>query len=666
MGKRTIIIICMMFLLAVFQTGCTKNDKRTQNFLGGYGQIENGAFADTYESPFFEDDVYIYYRNLKINKNTKKWINLCEKPGCTHGTADCIQYMHAGHVFPAEDKIYFADGKKLYTINTSGEKEYVAEFSKDCNGVSLADDVNIGSIQAVSENVIYVSCQQGSCFFNIETGDKLYVYTYEFCGDEGSIYYYDDGIQAVVKVDTRTLVSHNLMGTKGVYPRVIKDGKLYCDTDAGAVCCIDNAGNIELIKSSDKCNYTLISVYDDRLYYLESDSNQFTGEGTYCNLCSSMLDGSDEINKAAQGINPEMAMFAGDQKIFFLDTDYDGYGGIKSVSTFSFVDDSYNEYPSSISSDTDLTGENNSEMPEPNEDSETQDEKSFAIGSAFYASVKDELTGKDIYVKQDKEPFIIDGSENWTTFYTNVEVNGYPEEGYIYIFVMCDGKLQMSQVENEKMALISKVRYKNKKDMYVKLGFELGNSSPDNKIVIGFYLSDFEITDNYEEFSKYRETVTTKEFRYRLADGYSLDNGTVVEEESKYETDDVYTYEDQENRDTISGTIITAISDDIPIKRQKERWRVCLSDASKCKVILCADYGTYDIYAIVDDAVMPLSGEGSSIRCNITGDNEAVVFTTDMESVLWDGQPHKVKILVNDRQTGRLGISSAQIIEKRD
>lgn len=108
---RKYVMITVFLLLSLLCISCAENNnEESKNFMGGYGEITEGAYSDGYISAFFEDDVYIYFDMYKINKESGQFLGICEKSGCSHNTADCVEYQYRNRIFPGEDRIFYTSG----------------------------------------------------------------------------------------------------------------------------------------------------------------------------------------------------------------------------------------------------------------------------------------------------------------------------------------------------------------------------------------------------------------------------------------------------------------------------------------------------------------------------------------------------------------------------
>lgn len=663
---RKCFIIAMFCILMLSCSACREKNDDKKNLLGGYGEITQGAYANAYISTFFEDDVYIYFDNFKINKESCQPMNLCEAPGCRHDNPKCIEYKYENKIFPGNNKIYYIEGKTLYEINEEGDTEYIAAFDTDNNGIALTESVNIESVHPINDDVVFILCGEGSCLYNIKTNEKIYTTAYMCCGDDDVIYYYDTILEGIVKVDVKTMQTEFLENTKLIYPCFCANDKLYCNTETGIICSVDKSGNVEVCLADEGLRYILLGFRNDRMYYMTTDMDMVSGIYTSCDLYASLTDGTDSKKINTQNLKPDMSGFFGKDALYLLETGK--FGGVKSIYVYRFDAKTENTYLIEDNEDnvSDIvTSEEAVDISEANSE-EQLPKKSFAMATNFYAEVVDTLTGNKSQISQKTVPFKVDGNKLKTTFYYNVDVEGYPSEGYIYIFVMCDGILQKLSVDGNESALINRVEYKNKEDMYAEIEFLLENSSVNQEIIIGYYLSDSIITDDFDTFGEHNETISYTVFTYELENGYTLEDKMLPELYSEEEFNNVYTYEDGEKYEEIVETDIALISDSIPIKKQKERWSLQFGKSSSCYAVFHAQSGSYNMYFLVDDMPVPLFEEEECINCNITGDADTVVFDVDINEIINDEEKHNVKIMVYDKQTGNVKLYPAQIIQKED
>lgn len=662
---RKYFVIAMLFILILSSTACRENDVK-QNFLGGYGEITQGAYADAYVSVFFADDIYIYFDNYKINKESGQWLNLCESPGCRHETPECLEYKYRNRVFPGYDQIFYVEGKNLYEISNEGDTEYIAAFDTDSNGISLSDDVSIELVRPLGHDIVYIMCQEGSCIYNIQTKEKIYTATNMCCGNDNEIYYYDIELDGIVRADIETMQTEFLENTEGVYPCFCNEGKVYCNTGTGIICSIDQAGDTEVVLAEEGLRYSVLGMNDGRIYYLLTDVNIATGEYTNCELYSSLPDGAEREKIDVQNLKPDMNSFFGKDGFYLLESG--NFGGVKSVYAYSFDTKMGNTYlvengednlsdKVSIETNSDSNGSNSEEqMPK----------KSFAMATNFYAETADALTGNESLVAQKTIPFIIDGDTLKTTFSYNVEVQGYPSEGQIHIFVMCDGILQKLSVNGNEPSLINSCEYRNKEDMCAELEFTLGNSSDNQQIVIGYYLDDSIITDSLDTFSEYNEAISYTTFMYELENGYTLEKQYPPVIYSEKDFNDVYTYEEGESYEVMVNTDIALISDAIPIKRQQERWNLQIEKNSSCYAVFHSQSGSYNMYLLVDNVPVTILEGAEGIMCTINGEFDTVVLDIGIDEIVKDTEQHNVKIMVYNRQTGNVQLFPAQIVQAGD
>ncbi|MDE5873990.1 MAG: hypothetical protein K2H07_08785, partial [Lachnospiraceae bacterium] len=299
--------------------------------------------------------------------------------------------------------------------------------------------------------------------------------------------------------------------------------------------------------------------------------------------------------------------------------------------------------------------------------------KSFSMGGGFYSYSIDELTGNATLINQNNVPFKADGSKQKTIYQYYVELEGYPEEGEIYIFVMCNGIFQPLSVNGNEERLINSIPYKNKENMSAEIEFTIGNSSYANEVIIGTYLSDSIIENDFEEFSSHHEMVGSDKFIYKTEDGYGLAEKKKTEMDGNSVFRDVYTCEIGENEQNIEEIIdgwksenFAVISDSLPIGVQRERWNIVFDENTPCYGLFCGNRGRYDIYLLVDDKPVLFYGEEYCLTCNIISENDTVVFEMDINDIVDDDEKHLAKFLVYDYQTGMINLRQAQIIQKKD
>jgi len=656
----------MFFILILSCTACRENDDDKQNFLGGYGEITQGAYADAYISCFFEDDIYIYFNNYKINKESGQWMNLCDVPGCKHDNPKCVEYKYGNRIFPGYNHIFYTEGKKIFEINEEGDTEYIGTIDTDSNGIALAENVNIESVRPINESVVFISCGEGSCLYNIKTNKRVYTFTYMCCGNDNEIYYYDTVLEGIVRVDVQTMQTDLIENTNMVYPCFCINDKLYCNTETGAICSIDQVGNIEVCLAEESMKYTLLGMYSERIYYLLTDLDIVSGEYTICDLYSSLPDGTESEKIDTQNLEPNMSSFLGIDTLYLLETGK--FGGVKSVFAYGFASKTVNTYVIENNEDN-VSNIVNSEVPVDTTETDSEEivpKKSFAMATNFYTEVVDTLTGNESQIRQETMPFKADGNQLKTTFYYNVDAEGYPLEGYIYIFVMCDGILQPLSIDGNEKALVNMVKYRNKEEMYAEIEFTLENSSSNQEIVIGYYLSDSIITDDFDTFGDYNESISYTKFIYELKDGYTLEKKSLPEIQSEKEFEDIYTCEDKEKYADVVDTDIALISDSIPIKQQKERWSLQFEKDSSCYAVFHSQSGFYNMYLLIDNIPVPIYEGEECISCNISGEANTVVFDVDIDKFINDEEKHSVKIMVYDKQENNVKLYPAQIIQKKD
>lgn len=656
----------------VMLVACDKNaDKK--NFLGGYGDITQGAYKGSFSLGFFEDDTYIYFGGFKINKISGKVIGLCETPGCSHNSSECVEFVYKEKIFPGKDKIFYTEGTSLYELDDKGKKSLIAVFDTGSNGISLDQSVKIEGVMPVSDNVIYVSCQDGSCIYNLDTGEKVYAISYMVCGDDKNVYYYDNA-SGIFKVDTATMQSNAIADTKLMYPCCCINGVLYCNTDGGSVYSIDKDDNIDVFLTERNKKIILLGAAGEKLYYMYTDLDAITKQYSFCDLYSCNTDGEsrEKLNEAS--LNPNMQAFIRDKALYLLEMGQFEEG--KSVYLYNMDNKTWNTY---------VLGGNaggyiSVQVPQADEASEetSQEEipptiKSLSWGGGFYSYSIDELTGNATLINQNNVPFKADGSKQKTIYQYYVELEGYPEEGEIYIFVMCDGIFQPLSVNGNEERLINSIPYKNKENMSAEIEFTIGNSSYANEIIIGTYLSDSVIENDFEEFSNHNEMVGLNSFIYKTEDGYELAEKKKPEMDGNSVSRDVYTCEIGEDEQNIEEVIdgwksegFAVISDRLPIGVQQERWNIVFDENTPCYGLFCGNRGRYDIYLLVDDKPVLFYGEEYCLTCNIISENDTVVFEMDINDIVDDDEKHIAKFLVYDYQTGMINLRQAQIIQKKD
>lgn len=654
--------ILILFVLSSLFTSCVNKDKESKNFLGGYGEISPGAYSDLYYSAFFEDDVYIYYDIYKINKQSGQFAGLCENAGCAHNTANCLEYRYAGKVFPAGDKIFFAEGRELYYIDMNGKTTYIDKFETDENGVTLDDYIVIDKVCPINSRCIFVSCGNGSCIYNLDTKERLYISVRYFCGNDENIYYYDKDAECIFCLNTDSWGKKEIDNTRLIYPCAYSEGSLYCNTDTGVICCVDADYKIEVLLSDENVTYTLLGMNKDRLYYMCSDINLMTGDYTYCDIYSANADGANAEKLNVEGLLPDMSQscFFNDNNIYMLKKD--GFNIIETY-VYSISENKCEVYKNGLKTSEDYLypeGQKND-----TDEEETEPRASFTIVEDFYAETTDPLTGNKVTVSQKKEPFVVDGNRLRTTFYYNVDVEGnYPKEGVLNVFVMCDGIIQSSSIDGGEDKLINQVAYIDEEDMYAELEFELDNASPDSKIFICDYLSDSIITDDFTEFGNHYEMVSFRDFQYRLSDGYTLEYEMLKPVYSNRNFTEVYTPEENEKHDDIPE--IAAVSDTVPLEVQSERWNIEFEKNGKLYIIFHNRQGQYNLYVLVDDKPVMLNESNEDLLCDISGDYDSVVYETDVSNIISDNEKHTVKIISYDRSLGLVTMYHDQIIQVKD
>lgn len=655
----------LLITVLVFSCVACKRNSDSKNFLGGYGEITQGAYTNSYISAFFEDDIYIYFDNYKINKQSGQWMNLCDLPGCMHDNPECPAYKYRNKIFPGYGRIFYIEERKLYELTEDGDTTYIASFDTDSHGIFLSENINIECVKPLNRNVVYIMCQGGSCLYNTQTDDKIYTSAYMCCADDKNIYYYDTDLNGILQVNSDTMQSQFLENTERIYPCFCSDDKLYCNTETGIICRIDRMGNIEVCLAEEGMRYTLLGIHNGRLYYLLADTDILSGEYTSCDLYSSMPDGTVPEKIDAQNLKPDMSSFFCEDALYLLDTGK--FGGIKSFFTYNFNTKTgntyileHNENNESDILNTEVTAAANANP------GEMQPKKSFAMATNFYTEVTDTLTGNKSRISQKTVPFKADGSKLKTTFYYTVDVEGYPSDGYIYVFVMCDGILQKLSVNGNAQELINKVEYSNKKDMYAELEFLLENSSDNQEIVIGYYLSDSIITDDFDIFGDYKETISYTKFTYELQDGYVLASKVIPKICAGEAFNNVYTYEAQEKYEDIVNTSFALISDRLPIGQQKERWSLQFESDSTCHIVLHSQSGSYAIYLLIDDKPVPVFEGETCINCDINGEYDTAVLDISINDIVRDEEKHTAKLMIYDKQAGDVKLYPAQIVQKKD
>lgn len=656
----------------VMLVACDKNaDKK--NFLGGYGDITQGAYKGSFSLGFFEDDTYIYFGGFKINKISGKVIGLCETPGCSHNSSECVEFVYKEKIFPGKEKIFYTEGTSLYELDDKGKKSLIAVFDTGSNGISLNESVKIEGVMPVSDNIIYVACQDGSCIYNLDTGEKVYAISYMICGDDKNVYYYDNA-SGIFKVDTATMQSNAIADTKFMYPCCCINGVLYCNTDGGSVYSIDKDNNIEVFLTERNKKCILLGAAGEKLYYMYTDLDAITEQYSFCDLysCNTDGEGREKLNEAS--LNPNMQAFVSDKALYLLEMGQ--LAEFQTVYLYNMDNNTWNTY---------VLGGNAGgyiSVQVPQEDEATEEanheelppvKKSFSMGDGFYSYSIDELTGNATLINQNNVPFKADGSKQKTIYQYYVELEGYPEEGEIYIFVLCDGIFQPLSVNGNEERLINSMPYKNKENMSAEIEFTIGNSSYANEVIIGTYLSDSIIENDFEEFYDHNESVGWRNFTYERADGYELAEKKKTEMDGNSVFRDVYTCEIGENEQNIEEIIdgwksenFAVISDSLPIGVQRERWNIVFDENTSCYGLFCGNRGRYDIYLLVDDKPVLFYGGEYCLTCNIISENDTVVFEMDINDIVDDDEKHLAKFLVYDYQTGMINLRQAQIIQKKD
>lgn len=667
---RKYLLVMLSILLMVILVACDKNANK-KNFLGGYGDITSGAYKGV--SGFFEDDTYIYFGGFKINKISGKVIGLCETPGCSHNSSECVEFMYKEKIFPGKDRIFYTEGTSLYELDDKGKKSLIAVFDTGRDGISLNESVKIEGVMPVSDSIIYVSCQDGSCIYNLDTGEKVYVISYMICGDDKNVYYYDNA-SGIFKIDTATMQSNAIADTKFMYPCCCINGVLYCNTDGGSVYSVDKDNNIDVFLTERNKKIILLGAAGEKLYYMYTDLDAITEQYSFCDLysCNTDGEGREKLNEAS--LNPNMQVFVRDKALYLLEMGQFGEG--KSVYLYNMDNKTWNTYvlggnaegyiSVQVPQEDEATGEANHEELPPVK-------KSFSMGGGFYSYSIDELTGNATLINQNNVPFKADGSKQKTIYQYYVELEGYPEEGEIYIFVLCGGIFQPLSVNGNEERLINSIPYKNKENMSAEIEFTIGNSSYANEVIIGTYLSDSVIENDFEEFSNHHEMVGSDKFIYKTEDGYELAEKKKPEMDGNSVFRDVYTCEIGENEQNIEEVTnvwksenFAVISDRLPIGVQRERWNIVFDENTPCYGLFCGNRGRYDIYLLVDDKPVLFYGEEYCLTCNIISENDTVVFEMDINDIVDDDEKHLAKFLVYDYQTGMINLRQAQIIQKKD
>lgn len=664
--------IAIMLILIFVCTACREKEDDNQNFLGGYGEIRQGAYMDSYTSGFFEDDIYIYFNNFKINKESKQWVNLCDVPGCRHDHSGCVEYKYANKVFPGYNQIFYIKGKELYEIDKTGSTKSIAVFATDRNGVSYAEDVKIESVKPLANGIVSILCGGERYLYNIKSDKRLYVDSGIFCGNDTELYYYDEENDGVVRADAQTLETELIADSKRIYPCFCTEDAVYCNTETGVICRIDKDNDIEVCLSEEGMRYILLGTYQDRMYYLLTDVDMISGEYTICDLYSSLLDGTENTKIDIQNLKPDMGSFWGKDAFYLLETGR--FGGVQSVFVYHFDTETGNQYVIEDSGETEPDIVTSEELIASSEEGggETKPLKSFAISTNFYTEEIDPLTGNQSQVSQKTIPFQADGQTLKTTFYYNIEATGYPSEGDICLFVMCDGILQPLSVDGSDFMLINKVKYKNNENMQAELEFSLENPSDNHEIIIGYYLSDSIITDDFQEFGKHNEAITCSRFAYETADGYVLNEKTVPEINSDMGFYDVYTFESEAEKEqeeeygSLIASDLVLLSDCIPIRQQTERWNFQFAGSDMCYTVFHSQSGSYNMYLLIDNVPVPMYEGENCIRCNIVADKDTAVIKSDINELLKDNEKHIAKILIYDRRMGIAKLYPPQIIQKED
>lgn len=666
MKKYLLAIFSLLFICSL--TSCDKNAPQ-KNILGGYGDITQGAYNGVSFSCFFEDDTYIYFSGVKINKISGKVIRLCETPGCSHNSSECVEFVYKEKIFPGKDRIFYTEGTTLYELDEKGNKSLIAVFDTGTNGMSLDKSVRIERVTPVSDNALYVSCQEGSCIYNLDTGKKVYAISYMVCGDEKNVYYYDD-TRGIIRIDMETMESNVIADTKFVYPCCCMDSVLYCNTDAGTVYSIDEDNNIEAFLTERNKRFILLGAAGKKLYYMYTDWNAVTEQYSFCDLYSCNADGEGMEKLSEAPLEPDMQAFVGDKALYLLETGKLGEG--QSVYLYNADNNEWNTYALGGNAEGYISVETTREN-EVTDDINHEElppvQKSFSMGESFYSYSIDELTGNEMLVQQKNVPFRADGSRQKTIYQYYVEVEGYPEEGEIYIFVLCGGIFQPVSVNGNGERLINFVTYKNKEEMRAEIEFAIGNSSYGNEIIIGTYFADSVMEDDFEEFYDHHETADVSKFMYKSEEGYEPEEKKKPEMEGNSVFLDIFAWEDGDTEEIVNSwktNGFAVISDRIPIGRQRERWSIVFDENTPCYGVFGGDRGRYDIYLLVDDEPAPFYGGEYCLTCNIISEYDTAVFEMDINDIVDDNEKHIAKFLVYDYQMGMLKLQTAQIIQKKE
>ncbi|MCM1170890.1 MAG: DUF5050 domain-containing protein [Clostridium sp.] len=666
--KKYLLTVLGLVLFISLAACDRKSDKK--NFLGGYGDITQGAYAGAYTSGFFEDDTYIYFGGFKINKISGKVIGICETPGCSHKSSDCVEFMYKERLFPGNDMIFYTEGTSLYELDDTGKKSLIAVFDTGSNGISLDKSVKIEGVMPVSDNMIYVLCQDGSCIYNLDTGEKVYAISSMVCGDDKNVYYYDSA-SGIFKVDTATMESNVITDTKLMYPCCCSNGILYCNTDGGSVYSIDRDNNIEVFLTERNKKCIMLGAAGEKLYYMHTDLDAVKKQYSFCDLYSCNTDGEDREKLNDAPLNPNMRAFVRDKALYLLDIGQFEEGN--SVYRYDMDNKTWNTYMLAQNGNHVEAEQENEAIGEANHEELPIVEKSASMAAGFYSYSTDELTGNTTLIIQNNVPFKADGSEQKTIYQYYVEVEGYPEEGEIYIFALCGGIFQPLSVNGNEERLINSIPYKNKENMSAEIAFTIGNSSYANEVIIGTYFSDSMIENDFEAFSWHNEMVSSDKFIYKTVDGYRLEEKKTPEMDGNSIFRDIYTCETEEKRQNIEDVIsgwrsdgFAVISDRIPIGVQRERWNIIFDENTPCYGLFCGNSGKYDIYLLVDDKPVLFYGEEYCLTCNIISEKDTVVFEMDINDIVDDNEKHIAKFLVYDYQTGMLNFRQTQIIQKKD
>ncbi|MGN0436548.1 MAG: hypothetical protein ACI4D8_07970 [Wujia sp.] len=651
----------LFIIIIVSLSACVKGDKEKINFLGGYGDISEGSYSNSYVSAFYEDDIYIYYGKFKINKNSGQFLPLCENSGCTHDNPNCIEYLYGGKIFPTEDRIYYSKGKELYTIDIEGNTEYIDTFDTNKEGIKLDEYRAIDQVIPINDNCLFIACSEGSCFYNLNTQEKLYVFSYFMCGNDNYVYYFDQDSDSIIRLIINSWTTEKLDNTSKMYPCVCVEDKLYCNTVYGTVCCFDSDGACEVVLADEALYYKLVGIKDNRILYCVCNLDNSTGMILEYDIYSMNIDGTNSVRlneEAIKTIDLD-SFFVGNNTCYMLDLD--NKMNIQGIYKIGIDDNSLKYYKGEInyfqnddSSDNDDTGDINY----------MQSIKGYDMMSNFYIESKDPMTGHVSLIPQKQQIVLIDGTRHNMIYKYSVDVRGaYAEEGFINIFVMCDGIIQKSSVNGEEDKLINQIPYVDEEEMTVSLEFNLENASLDGSFMVCSYLSDALITDDYNEYGNYHEGIIFDYFTYRVDENYILEYVNPSPYYSNYNIEEVYSLEEGDEFDLI--TEFGMLSNCIPAKKQKDRWKLELNDDEKLNIIYHNIEGQYNLYLLVDDVPVKLSEE-EMLLCDINGNYDSVVYELTAKDVISPGEPHTVKLICYNRGTGMVDLYGYQIIQVKE